>query len=258
MTRGAARVPGRRARAAVIMALAMDHAERLTRASHEVARLRAEIADDAKLRAWSLALKHWQSQRLARTHADLLASERYHDAARFFLEDLYGTKDFSARDAQLIRVIPALARTLPDTALETLADAVELDALSETLDDALARHLRSDASASIDEARYADAYREASMRAQREHQLELVLHIGASLDRLVKLPMLGTMLRAMTVPARLAGFGAMQEFLLAGFDAFKGIGGASEFLGLIDRRERTIMERLRAGVRTGWTLVPQS
>lgn len=236
----------------------MDHAERLTRASHEVARLRAEIAGDAKLRGWSLALKHWQSERLARTHADLLASERYHDAARFFLEDLYGTKDFSARDAQLIRVIPALVRTLPAAALETLADAVELDALSESLDDALARHLRSGSPGDIDEASYADAYREASMRSEREHQLELVLHIGASLDRLVKLPMLGTMLRAMTVPARLAGFGAMQAFLLAGFDAFKGIGGASEFLGRIDRRERAIMLRLRDGARTGWTMVAES
>ena len=39
----------------------------------------------------------------ARTHADLLASERYHDAARFFLEDLYGTKDFSACDARVRR-----------------------------------------------------------------------------------------------------------------------------------------------------------
>jgi len=233
----------------------MDHGERLISAAHEVAQLRAGIARDADLRRWSLALKHWQSQRLARTHADLLASERFHDAARFFLEDLYGTKDFSQRDAELARVIPLLARSLPDQALGTLADAVELDALSERMDEALARHLACDDASRIDEATYAQAYRAGSSQAQRLHQLDLVVGIGRSLDRLVRHPLLGRMLAMMGGPARLAGFGTMHDFLLRGFNAFRGIGGASEFLAQIDGRERVILQRLVGGACTGWTLV---
>jgi len=52
------------------------------------------------------ALKTFQQRRLSRTYADLLASARYGAAARYFLDELYGPKDFSARDAQFARVAP--------------------------------------------------------------------------------------------------------------------------------------------------------
>ena len=86
-------------------------------------------------------LKAWQAQRLARTYADLVGQPRYAAATRFFLEDLYGPKDFSARDGELLRIVPVMERLLPDSALETAALAIELEALSERLDHALARAL---------------------------------------------------------------------------------------------------------------------
>ena len=231
----------------------MEHSERLLRAAAEVASLRAGIAADARLRAWSVALKRWQSTRLAATHADLLAEPRHREAARFFLDDLYGAKDFSQRDAELGHVIPVLARSLPNSALATLADAVELDALSERLDEAMASLLRRDDEAGIDEASYARAYRDSAPMADREHQLDLVLSIGRSLDRLVRMPLLGGLLGAMAGPARLAGVPTMHDFLVRGFRAFKGIGGASGFLARIDARERDILHALYAGQDTGWT-----
>jgi hypothetical protein len=233
----------------------MDNAERLTSAAREVAVMRARIGADADLRRWSMAVKHWQAQRLAATHYDLLHEPRFRQAARFFLDDLYGAKDFSMRDAELARVIPKLARTLPDSALATLADAVELDAMSERLDEEIALRLRRDDAESISESGYAAAYRAVAPRADREHQLDLVLAIGRSLDRLVRHPLIGTLLAAMGGPARLAGLGAMHEFLLAGFRAFKDIGGASEFLARIDQRERVILDRLYGGAQRGWTIV---
>ena len=231
----------------------MDNAERLTGAAREVATMRERINTDADLRRWSMAVKHWQAQRLAGTHYDLLHEPRFRDAARFFLDDLYGAKDFSQRDGELARVIPKLARTLPDAALATLADAVELDALSERLDEDIALRLRRADPGAISESAYASAYRAVASRSEREHQLDLVLAIGRSLDRLVRHPLIGTLLAAMGGPARLAGLAAMHEFLLAGFRAFKGIGGASEFLARIDERERLILERLYAGDEHGWT-----
>jgi hypothetical protein len=233
----------------------MDHAERLTRAAREVAAHRKLIAQDADLRRWTVALKAWQSQRLAATHRDLLTTPRYRDAAKFFLDDLYGTKDFSQRDAELARMIPKLTMMLPDQALATLADAVELDAMSERLDEAIAEVLRKDDPSAIGEAAYADAYRDTAMPEERLHQLDLVLAIGRSLDRLVKHPLIGAMLAMMSGPARLAGLATMHQFLLDGFNAFKGIGGASDFLGRIDVRERRILHRLFDGQRTGWTIV---
>ncbi|HZH08432.1 MAG TPA: hypothetical protein VEY69_17330, partial [Lautropia sp.] len=72
------------------------------------------------------AIKQFQRERLARAHADLLQSERYRLAARFFLDELYGIKDFSSRDEELARMIPSMSRLLPAAALGTIADGIEL------------------------------------------------------------------------------------------------------------------------------------
>src|SRR5881392_641295 len=59
------------------------------------------------------ALKRYQAARLARTHADLLAAPDSHDAAVFFLDDLYGALDLNQRDLDLERIIPTVQRVLP-------------------------------------------------------------------------------------------------------------------------------------------------
>ena len=227
--------------------------DRLIACAREVAALRARVAGDPVTAARVAELKHWQASRLAATHADLLADPRYRGAASFFLDDLYGAKDFSRRDAELERVLPVIVRVLPESALETLADAVELDALSEDLDVELARALDEAGVKVLDEAAYASAYRNSATQAQREHQLDLVLSIGRSLDRLVRAPLIGRLLGAMATPARLAGVPSMHDFLTRGFTAFRAIGGASEFLARIDARERLVLHRLFTGEQAGWT-----
>lgn len=228
----------------------MKPADRLRTAAAEVAALRALEGADAALRARREALRAWQARRLAHTHADLLAEPRHAQAARFFLDELYGAKDFSQRDAELSRLIPTLTRFLPQAALETIADAVELDALSERLDLATARALHADPALGdrpIDDEAYARAYRGAGARTDRERQIELIDHIGRALDRLVRQPLLSGLLGAMETPARLAGLSAMHAFLASGFRAFKAMRGADEFVTRITRRETELMRRIYAG-----------
>lgn len=219
--------------------------ERLTRAAKEVAQLRRRIADDRDLATWTRALKQWQSARLARTHRDYLDDPRYRDAARFFLDDLYGAKDFSQRDGELIRVIPTLTRTLPEQALDALADAVELDALSERLDEQVAVRLRAADSSAITEQAYAQAFREAGSLDERHRQLALVERIGTRLVKLVRHPLLGGLLKTMAVPARLAGVSTLHDFLVRGFSAFRAMGSeAARFVEAIERRERGYIDAM--------------
>lgn len=236
----------------------MSASDRLIAAAREVARLRERIAADPALGARVAEVKRWQSARLAATHADLLGEARHRAAARFFLDDLYGAKDFSRRDAELERVLPVLVRALPEAALATLADAVELDGISEDLDVELARAIDESGAGPLDEVSYALAFQSSATPVQREHQLDLVLDVGRSLDRLVRVPLLGRLLGAMATPARLAGVPSLHDFLARGYAAFHGIGGAGEFLRRIDERERAIMRRIFAGERTGWTAVPKT
>lgn len=189
-------------------------------------------------------VKAWQAERLARTYADLAANPRYAKATDFFLGDLYGTKDFSGRDEAMLRIYPIMVRTLPEGAVETAALAIEVDALSEDLDRRVAAVVDA---GPVTEASYARAYRQAGTRAERLRQVELIDEVGRRLDKLVVGPIVYTTLRLMRQPARLAGLQDLQTFLERGFEAFRHMGGADEFLATIDGREMRILNRLFSG-----------
>ena len=195
-----------------------------------------------------LRLREWQAGRLARTHAVLLASPRFGEAAQFFLSDLYGPKDFSSRDEEVERILPLLIKMLPASALRTLALAVELDALTEELDSAMVAELcRAGLIDCIDEAAYAAAYRFVGCRPERERQIVLIRETGEALDRLARKPLLNGMLKLMRGPAHLAGLGDLHHFLESGFNAFRGMGSATAFLDSIDRKEHRLLCNLFAG-----------
>jgi hypothetical protein len=219
---------------------ATDLQDRLARALDDVMALRARLAADAQLNRRWRAVKQFQSERLRRTYADLLASERYREPCEFFLDELYGARDFEQRDAQARRVVPKLAKMLPARAVETLSLAVELDLMSERLDSELA----SKVTLPVTAASYADAYVGAGTEAERARQIELVGEIGRALDRLARVPMLPMMLHMMKAPAEMWGLSQLHRFLQRGFDAFAGMRGAREFLATIARRETVINERL--------------
>lgn len=189
-------------------------------------------------------VKRWQAKRLAHTYADLARTRRYRDATAFFLEEVYGEKDFSRRDEEMLRIVPAMARILPASAVQTAGLAIELEALTEELDQRLAAHL---GEVAIDEASYARACRAASPRRERDHQVALVRAVGERLDQLVKKPFVGRTLKLMGRPARLAGLSGLQDFLERGYAAFREMDGAGEFLATFEEREAQVLDRIYDG-----------
>lgn len=227
-----------------------DAAQRLQHHLADVREQRAALRAAPALARDRLALRAWQADRLTRTHRDLLDSPRYSAAAAFFLSDLYGPKDFAARDAGIARIVPMLVRVLPAAALDTIALAVELDALSERLDLAVVRSLRRgqpEGALAITEASYADAYRAAAPRSEREHQLALLVRIGTELDRLARKPLVARTVALMEAPARATGLAALHDFLARGFRTFREMRGADEFLATIAAREARIVAQLYDG-----------
>ena len=205
------------------------------------------------------ALRRWQAQRLAGTYADLAASERYGPATAFFLSDLYGERDFTQRDLSLERAYPLIVKLLPDAALLPLARALELHALSAELDRTLCTALQDEpgAKSGITEAAYASAYRRCANRALRLRQIELLRAVGEPLDQVVAKPLVGRLLKLARKPARVGGFAQLQDFLERGYEAFRHMGGASEFLATIEQREKRILERLFAGAARPFDLAPE-
>lgn len=189
-------------------------------------------------------LKAFQHARFAATYSDLLADTRYGRAARFFLDDLYGPRDFSARDDQFARIVPGLVRLFPSEIVHTVAALAELHALSETLDSAMATHL---ASEPLDAVSYGQAWRAVGRPQERERQIALMFEVGSALDRFTRKPLLRHSLRLMRGPAAAAGLGALQHFLETGFDTFREMRGVQGFLDTVARRERSLAARLFAG-----------
>lgn len=213
--------------------------------------LRATMAELAAARvphpefaASKRAVRSWQNQRFARTYADLARDARYRAAAEFFLLELYGDADMTARDADMVRVLPLMIKVLPAAALQTVRDALAFEALSERLDAVLARHL---ANRPLDPVSYGEAFRACGHREERNQQIRWVVQIGDALDRTTRWPLIGTTLRLMRGPARAAGVERLQAFLEGGCNAFKQMRGAGNFLATIAQRETAIVERLFEG-----------
>lgn len=191
-------------------------------------------------------LAQWQAKRLRATYSDLAQQPRYVGAIEFFQADLYGSGDFAQRDADLARVVPVMVRMLPVRVIDTIAQAVELNVLSQECDRALlARLPRVDAPFSV--AEYCQAFRSMGQRPSRERQIELIVEIGSALDIFVTKPLIHGALVMMRQPARLAGLGALHDFLERGFNAFRHMGGAREFLDTIAAREKALLDAVYGG-----------
>lgn len=198
-------------------------------------------AGDQGFHARVTAVKAWQQQRLRRCYADLIAVPRYAKAVAFFLDELYGTRDSAIRDRDLIRMYPTMKRLLPRFAFDTVDCALEMDVLAEEFDQALAREL---AGATLNESSYAAAFRSVGRRADRLRQVALMRAVGKGLDVVVAKPLIYSALRMLRRPARIAGLGEMQQFLEAGFTAFRHMQGADYFLETIAARETILIERI--------------
>lgn len=232
----------RRGALALRLALMADPGLAIERGLETVRRARLERAADPALAQRVDAVKRYQHRRFENDYADLLASERYGPAARFFLDDLYGPVDYSARDAQFARIVPALRRLLPRELLATVVQLIELHALSEELDHAMAR--RVPVGIELDDRAYRSTWQQVGRRADRALQVDLTLAVGRALNQHAHKPLLGTTLRLMHGPAQAAGLGQLQSFLQRGLAAFKSMRGADAFLSRIGEHERQMIERL--------------
>jgi hypothetical protein len=181
------------------------------------------------------ALKAYQQRRFSHTYADLLQSARYGPASRFFLDELYGPTDFTRRDAQFARVVPALTKLFPAEIIDTVGTLAELHALSETLDTWMAMQLEREQITAID---YISAWQRAARPLERQTQIALTLEVAGRLDRFTRRPLVRNSLRLMRSPARAAGLVELQRFLEAGFDTFRAMSGAGELIAIVRAREQ--------------------
>jgi hypothetical protein len=182
-----------------------------------------------------------QRCRPSRTTSSAASPPPTKTCARFFLDELYGPEDFSQRDAQFARVVPALVRLFPEDIVATVTTLTTLHALSESLDSQMAEQV---SSPEMNAARYTAAWQATGRAAERQQQIDLMLSVGSSLDKLTRKPLVRASLLMMRGPARAAGLGELQTLLETGFEAFRSMKGAAEFLITVRHRETDLCAAL--------------
>ena len=187
----------------------------------------------------------WQMAYLLTMFVDLHEEPGYSEAIDFTMSDLAGV-GISDRDRDLERAAPAITRMLPQRALETIAAAAKLNARVLKVNLGIFRRLQTDGKLpdTISDRAYCVACRESSTLDECVGMVHLATNLGETLKTLVKVPLLGALLRAMRGPAHAAGFGALQEFLESGFTNFKQIPDIDHFLAEIDTRMTAFFETI--------------
>ncbi len=214
---------------------------------------RMQATQNPSLRQAVLAVKAFQAARFRATYTDLLASPRFRPAVLFFLNELYGDKDYSQRDAQFVRIASPLERLFPHSVVDTAVAMAELHAVTEQLDAALARACMELAPGNVittplDTRLYVQAWRQTGQRNERDFQVATVLRVGQDLSDFTRKRGLRTLLRMMRGPAKASGMGALQNFLEVGFDTFGELStqgdAAQTFLAHVAERESALIATL--------------
>ena len=187
----------------------------------------------------------WQLNYMLPFYDDLRASQDYAAAVDFVVSDLTGI-GVSQRDRDIARIVPIMAKLLPEKALRTIASAMQLNARVLDINLSICRALFTNRAIDeeISESDYRAACKQASSLDECLELVHLVGEVGHSLDHVIRIPMIGVTLKAMRTPARLAGFGALQVFLEKGYTKFVALQDVDQFLGDITLRMTEVFTRI--------------
>jgi hypothetical protein len=193
---------------------------------------------------YKAVLQSFQSNRLRRDHADLAQEPQYYDIGEFFFEEMYGPRDFSARDEQARR-LQQFVHLAPGLAVGDVQQVLELLDLTNRLDDAVAHCLFTlDAPLDFDEEQYERGYRLADNYADRVRQLDLVRDSLYNVYRMARRPLIGMVLNRTQGLAQTVGMADIHHFLRTGYNAIQPVRDIHRFVETIGVRERDRLDRI--------------
>jgi len=190
-------------------------------------------------------LTNWQSSRLIQSHYDLYSSPDYQQGLKFLFTDLYSDEDFSHRDRDLERIFPKMVKLLPKGVLETVTLLIELNFLTQRLDQQLAHTLFNILQLEdINEHSYCLAYRHCNNFEQRLYQIQLTSELGNKLDKYARSSMINFTLKISETPAEMAGLSALHNFLMTGFSAFHSMRAVKPMMQTLTERETKVLQQI--------------
>ena len=187
----------------------------------------------------------WQTDYMLLFYENLRISEDYSRAVDFIVSDLTGI-GVSERDLDIARIVPIMSKLLPEKMLRTAAAAMRLNARVLEINLSICRAMYRDTSGTdkFSEADYCAASRQAANLDECLELINLTVEVGRNLDHVIRIPMIGSLLKAMRMPSRLWGFAVIQEFLERGYAIFDALEDADKFLDVMGSRMSEVFTRI--------------
>jgi len=191
-------------------------------------------------------LRKWQTQRLQHTYEDMLNNPKYRPACEFFLSDIYSARDFSQRDFDAEQLHAIFARYLPEPTLYLLADAIQMNRLTDELDRELIKVIvdKWGINNQITPQIYTQAYRICDNFDRRTEQIDLLVKILYEVGKYARNPLVGVASRLARRPARRAGWEEVYDFFERGYAALRHMKDVSAFVNTIKEREKRILDQI--------------
>jgi hypothetical protein len=198
-------------------------------------------------REYKIALQRFQSDRLRRDHADLAAEPQYQAIGEFFFNEMYGPRDFTARDDQARR-LRQFVHVVPGLTIRDVEPALQLLDLSNRLDEEVVEQLfRLGAPLDFDEATYERAYQLADHYADRVTQIELVRTALYNVFRTASKPLIRIALERTEQLAHVVAMSEIHLFLLRGYEAIQPVRDIYRFVETVYVREKDRLNRIYEG-----------
>lgn len=225
-----------------------DSPDTNTRIRAGISRYRAwSRHSNAALAAQVIAVQALQTARLRRTHHSLLADKRFAPITEFFLNDIYTGLELDELAREIEKALPVATRLLPDSVMRTAAIAVEANALTGELDEAVAHDLLAHGINAPTDTDLIASYRRLDQTDARHTQMHLLRELGLGLDRYVRSRLITATFKMSKGPAHMAGLAGLYDFMATGFAVMKPMKSVADFLDVFLGREARILDRLAQG-----------
>lgn len=210
------------------------------------------VHQDPVLKQQVEQVRRWQADRMARTHEKAFSQPQNRLMADYFLNRLYGAKDFETLAQQFRRLIPLatkLEALVPGTALRTGTLGIELSVRNMQLDEQLARVIYQEMghTGPLTEEVMRQAYLQADQQKERLSMLDLLDELGTGLDKYVRSFVIQSVFKLAKKSAYKHDFAPVYDFTGEGFAAMKPLKSAASFINQYTQVERNIVARVHRG-----------
>lgn len=199
----------------------------------------------SKLFLFKQSIQHFQTARIRQTYADLVAMPQYNKLGNLFFEQIYGPQDFGFRDHSIKSLHHKLSGFLKGEIIDGVGKVIELQDLSDTLDEQMARlMLERGFAPELSMPEYAEIYRSLDNYEQRVYQIDLLVESVKAIHHISRMRFIGWSLKVVSKAAHLAGVGKIMDFLVQGYEAFHSAKDIDFFVQTVDQREKALNDRL--------------